>query len=148
MIGACRKDGIEYQEKKYADWLPGMGTVTHISVYDELGFIDDQNFPQYHGDSDFTCRAKENGYQIVVYPELKIFNDSKNTGLKHDESLRKLIQSLVSIKSNYNIKKDFLFYRLHARSMIAYKVLFLKYSKYIGGFFKWKILGFFGIHRG
>jgi GT2 family glycosyltransferase len=147
MIGRGQADSDEFSVITENDWLPGMGSVTHKSVYEKIGFLDDANFPQYHGDCDFTFRAKMNGFRILTYPNLKIFNNTENSGLKHNDSFKMLFQSLFSIKSNFNIRKDFLFYRKHAQSVFVYKVLLNKYFKYIGGFIKWKILGLFGLQR-
>jgi GT2 family glycosyltransferase len=145
LIGSAETDNAMYEKITECDWLPGMGTITHNSVYKMIGMLDERNFPQYHGDSDFTLRAKKNGYRVIVHPALKIFNDTRHSGIRHDKSARRLVQSLFSIKSNYNIKKDFLFYKKHTESAKAYKVLFEKYYKYIGGFIKWKLLGIIGI---
>lgn len=147
MIGSAEIDSQMYEEITECDWLPGMGTITHKSVYERIGMLDAKNFPQYHGDSDFTFRAKKVGYKIIVNPALKIFNDTLHSGLRHNESSKRLIQSLFSIKSNYNIRKDYLFYKKHSESTVAYSILLIKYSKYIGGFFKWKLLGIIGINR-
>jgi len=147
MIGSSEPDDEKYKQPVECDWLTGMGTVVHRSVYEKIGMVDEKNFPQYHGDSDFTLRARKAGFKIRVYPELVIFNDTTQTGLKHDESFRRLYQSLVSIKSNYNIRKDFLFYKRHTVTPMAYKELFKRYGAYIGGFFKWKILGLIGKKR-
>ncbi len=107
--------------------------------------LDEKSFPQYHGDSDFTFRAKKIGYKIIVNPVLKIYNDTLHSGIRHNESSKRLMQSLFSIKSNYNISKDYLFYKKHSESTIAYSVLINKYFKYIGGFIKWKLLGLIDI---
>lgn len=147
MIGFEQKDSGELLQPQEADWLTGMGTVVHKSVYKKIGFVDADHFPQYHGDSDFTLRAKKAGFKIKAYPQLRIYNDTTNSGLKHGESAKKLYNSLVSIRSNFNVKKDFLFYQMHSTSIIAYKVLINKYVKYIGGFYKWKLLGLFGKKR-
>jgi len=106
MIGSEKEDTGEYDKIFECDWLPGMGTVTHKSVYEDIGMLDSVNFPQYHGDSDFTFRAKAMGYKIMVHPDLQIFNDTRHSGLKHDESIKRLFNSLFSIRSNFNIKKD------------------------------------------
>ena len=53
----------------------------------------------------------------------------------------------IPIKSNYNIKKEWMFYKIHGESIRTYKGFFSKFNRYIGGFFKWKILGFLGIKR-
>jgi GT2 family glycosyltransferase len=58
MTGMNQKDSEEYITVHKADWLPGMGTILHRSVIDKIGLLDAKNFPQYHGDSDFTLRAK------------------------------------------------------------------------------------------
>lgn len=147
MIGRGKVDTKEFSEIKECDWLPGMGTLVSKHIYEEIGYLDDVNFPQYHGDSDFTYRAKKNGFRIQAYPNLKIYNNTENSGLKHNKSFRLLWKSLFSLKSNFNIKKDFLFYRKHADSILAYKVLFSKYFKYIGGFVKWEFLEFVGVKR-
>lgn len=147
MIGRQSKDGERYSKPVQCDWLPGMGSLMPADTYEKVGLVDARNFPQYHGDSDFTYRAKLAGYTIEVHPNLIIYNDTRNSGLVHNESFKRLVQSLVSTKSNYNIRKDFLFYHKYATSIKAYKVLIDRYFVYIGGFFKWKILGWFGKNR-
>jgi GT2 family glycosyltransferase len=147
MVGSNQKDSHSLNNQIPCDWLTGMGTITHNTVYRNIGLLDERNFPQYHGDSDFTFRAKKAGYRIVADPTLIIYNDTRNSGLKHDEKFSQLWQSLFSIRSNFNLKKDFLFYRKHASSLRAFLVPVTKYLRYIGGFLKWKILGLFGIQR-
>lgn len=147
LIGTAQPDNSEYSIKTECDWLPGMGTITHSSVYDQVGWLDEKKFPQYHGDSDFTFRAKKMGYNIVVFPDLKIYNDTRHSGLRHNDSFKKLIASLFTIRSNYNVKKDILFYKKHITSYKAYRILIQKYYRYIGGFIKWKLLGLSGKKR-
>jgi len=129
------------------DWLPGMGTLIHRSVYEKIGYCDDLNFPQYHGDSDFTFRAKKSGFRVIVKPDLIIINDNTNTGIIHEGSFKRLYYSLFKIKSNYNIKKNILFYKIHASSKRAYIPLVRFYFGYLGGFLKWKFLSIFGITK-
>lgn len=147
MIGTEQYDGDNFRQIVECDWLTGMGTITHKSVYNKIGMLDEKNFPQYYGDSDFIYRAKLNGYTIIVNPKLKIYNDTRSSGLKHDESFKKLIKSLFTVKSSFNIKKEYKFYKRYSKSYRAYLVLLYKYFKYVGGFFKWKILGLIGIKR-
>jgi len=146
-LGMNEADSESFNVVKDADWLPGMGTLIHKSVFSKIGQVDEKIFPQYHGDSDFTFRAKLAGYRIKVFPQLKIWNDKSNSGLQHYNSLRMLLRSLYDVRSNYHLGKDFRFYRKYARSPLAFKPLFLKYSFYIGGFFKWRILSWIGIEK-
>lgn len=147
MYGEQTPDNENFSKPLEVDWFPGMGTTIHRSVFEKIGFLDEINFPQYHGDSDFTFRAKKAGFRLMVFPELNIYNDNTNTGLIHQSSIRKLIHSLKSIKSNYNIRKDFLFYKKHSTSIMAYHVLLNKYFRYIGGFLKWQLFELFGIKK-
>jgi GT2 family glycosyltransferase len=124
-----------------------MGTSIHKSVFSKIGYFDEINFPQYHGDADYGLRAKEAGYTLTVYPELKIWNDRDNTGYSNDKSFAFFIKSLTSKKSNKNIYRDYLFYRKHCKTPRAYLALIRKYFYHIGGFVKWKFLGFLGLKR-
>jgi GT2 family glycosyltransferase len=141
------KDMDKYRVPIEVDWFPGMGTTIPAGVYAKIGFLDEERFPQYHGDSDYTYRAKKAGFKLMAQPDLIIYNDNKNTGLIHKGKFKNLYKSLTSIKSNYNFKKDFAFYRKHASSIRAYQFLFARYLRYIGGFFKWKILSLIGIRK-
>lgn len=148
MKGFFETDNHQYDEPLDVDWLPGMGTVIPVSVIESIGLWDNKNFPQYHGDSDFTYRAKLQNFNIRVYPSLKIWNDVSNTGIKHNLSYKGLYRQLTGIKSNYNIKKNILFYRKYVKSYRAYFPLFRYYTKMLGGFVKWKILYMFNIKKG
>ena len=147
IFGTKQQDSFIYEKPFEADWLPGMGTVVHREVFEKIGWMDAENFPQYHGDIDFTLRAKLAGYRIVVLPTLRIWNDKSNSGLQHFNNFSKLVRSLHDIRSNNHIGKDILFYRRYSTSILAYQVLLKKYYLYIGGFFKWKVLKLFGIKK-
>ncbi len=129
------------------NWFPGMGTVIHKSVFQQIGYFDEKYFPQYKGDSDFALRAYKSGFKMKFYDDLEIWNDRTTTGYSNDKSLLVFIKSLTSKKSNINIYRDLLFYKRHASSIFAYKVLVRKYTVHIGGFLKWKVMGFFGFQR-
>jgi len=147
MTAMGEPDDEQYHHVFDADWLPGMGTIIHRSVFEKIGMLDQKNFPQYHGDSDFTFRAKLAGFRIVVYPQLKIYNDKTNSGMMHQNSFKMMIKSLSSLKSSYYFKKDLIFYRKYATSPGAYQTLLKKYGLYTGGFLKWKIMNLFGVRR-
>lgn len=144
MIGMNEQDSEIFNQTLTVDWLPGMGTLIHHSVFEKIGFVDDACFLQYHGDSDFTFRANLSGIIIKVFPQLKIWNDKSNSGYLHENNFKQLRQSLTSKKSIYNISQDIKFYRKYSTSIFAYKTLVKKYCYYIGGFFKWKVLNMLG----
>jgi GT2 family glycosyltransferase len=126
------------------DWLTGMGTLIPKEATEVIGYWDENRFPQYFGDTDFTYRAKLAGFKILVYRNLVLYNDTINTGIMHGDKFSQLMKSLVSMRSKYNIKKEWSFYRRYAKSWRAYFPLLIKYFRYIGGFFKWKLLDALG----
>ncbi len=147
MLGYEEEDGADFASPARADWLPGMGTLVPLEVIQKIGYWDAVNFPQYHGDSDFTYRAKLAGFELWVYPQLRIWNNRDNTGLKHEGSYKNLRRLFSDTKSNFNWKMNMLFYKKYSTSIRAYIPLLKWYSTMVGGFFKWKILAFFGVSR-
>jgi len=151
--GACYMLGLDKPLKTFpetpqqADWLTGMGTLVPAQVVKAIGYWDAEHFPQYYGDSDFTCRARKAGFQLLVHPKLTIYNDLESSAPLHQGEFRKLIRSLGHIKSKYNFWKDLTFYRRHKAAPLAYFNLLWRYVRYIGGFFKWKILHVLGIRE-
>lgn len=130
-----------------ADWLTGMGTIIPKKIIEDLNYWDYDNFPQYYGDSDFTYRAKLKGYKIFVHPELRIFNKVEYSGIGHSGSFRNLLRLMTDNRSKINIKRNFKWYKLYAKSYRAFIYFFWRYCLIFGGFFKWKTLGFFGIRK-
>ncbi|NCU32513.1 MAG: hypothetical protein EOM23_06190 [Candidatus Moranbacteria bacterium] len=125
------------------DWLPGMGTLIHKTVFEKIGFWDAKDFPQYYGDSDFILRAKENGFQPYFYFGAKLWNDTRNTGDSlHGGSFKKMVNSFFSIRSHYNIVTTLKMYRRHGFGWLGlFKHFIFKHGKFVGGFFKHKLLG-------
>jgi GT2 family glycosyltransferase len=147
MYGERQPDSEYFAKPFNVDWFPGMGTCIHRCVFESIGYLDAESFPQYHGDSDFTFRACKFGFNLMAFPQLIIYNDVSNTGIHHGSSFKYLWASLTNIKSNYNIKKNLVFLKKHATSTRAYLPLLRKYFKYVGGFFKWKLLELIGVKK-
>lgn len=147
MIGFDQVDSEEFESIREVDWLPGMGTLVPVDVIKKIGYWDAENFEQYHGDSDFTYRAKTKGYKILVYPQLKLWNDVSNTGISHEGKLSNLTRLLTDTRSLYHFRKNMLFVRRFSTSYLAYWPLFVSYFRLFGGFFKWKLLAIFGLKK-
>jgi len=147
LIGRTEKDGPQFQKDLEVDWFSGMGVLIHKNIIQEVGYLDEKNFPQYHSDIDYSLRAVDKGYKNKVYHKLRLLNDAETTGISHKEnkSFKDFIESLASIRSNNNIRRNIRFYRIHATSILAYRTLIRKYYIYTGSFIKWKVLGWFGI---
>ena len=147
MIGFNQTDSDKFNKVIEVDWLTGMGTLVSKKAVDRIGYWDRYNFPQYHGDSDFTYRAKLNGFKLKVFPELVLYNDTSVTGYSHNYNMKRLFISFTNIKSKLNIRKNILFYRKYAKSPLAYLSLIILYFRAIGGFIKWNTLKLIGIKK-
>jgi len=147
MIGYNQPDSVVFEREYSCNWLPGMGTLIHKSVVEKIGYWDNINFPQYHGDSDYTYRAFMNGFKIIALPDLVVWNDTTHTGLRHKGSFKNLIASLSDVKSLYNVKVNLIFFKKYAKGVFAYNYLFRMYLYYFGGFLKWKFLEKIGIEK-
>lgn len=149
LIARNQEDGPGYQEPLEIDWFSGQQVLIHKSVFEKVGFFDQINFPQYHADIDFSLRVRMAGFKIMMYPSLRLLNDTEATGINYnpDPTLRQFIQSLFSLRSNTNIRRNIKFWRKHTTSIIAYKNLLMVYIVHIGNFVRWKVLGWFGIKK-
>lgn len=109
IIGGGETDTGQYETPQVCEWTGGMGVLVPTSVFKLIGYFDRENFPQYYGDADFTLRATKAGVKIYCRPELKLWNDRKATGFTHNGKVGKYFQSLFSVRSSYNIVKDYKF---------------------------------------
>jgi len=107
VIGHNQPDDGRWESPREVDWLPGMSLLVPIQVFRQGIWVDHIAFPQYSGDSDFTLRAKQAGFRLVVWPKSRIYNKVRNSGvtselLLGDKSFpwRLFWDSLFSIKSS------------------------------------------------
>ncbi len=140
MYGYFQPDSPEFKQEREVDLLTGMGTVVPREVIESIGYWDSKRFPQYFGDTDFTYRAKLSGFQVKVFPSLKIYNHVENSGMEHQGNFSTLLRMMRDIRSKTNWSKNFLFYKRYAESPFAYGPLIWFYTKLFGGFIKWKLL--------
>jgi GT2 family glycosyltransferase len=147
MYGYYEPDSNKYPHIMEVDWLTGMGTIIPKNAIIDCGYWDQVHFPQYHGDSDFTYRAKLKQYSLKVFSELVIYNKVKNSGIDHQGKLGGLLRMMVDNRSKINIRKNFLFYKKYSKTPWAYLPFFKLYLVVFLGFFKWKIMGLWGRNR-
>jgi GT2 family glycosyltransferase len=141
------QDAEEYQKPWQVDWITGMGTLIPAKVIQTIGYWDEDNFPQYHGYTEFTYRASLKGFKNIIRPELIIWNDISNIGLSHQDSFRTLLKLLSDKRSLYYLKVNLKFHRKYAKSIFAYQFLISRYFRLFAGFFKWKIFSLFSRKR-
>jgi len=134
MPGSYQPDDLAFTKAREVDWLAGMGTIIPRAVIEKIGMLNAIDFPQYHGDIDFTCRARLSGFKIEVRPELKIWNYTKHSGISLEHKLNRLLPMLRDTKSIYNFRKELALYRKYSKNPLAYLVLLKKYVGYFAKF--------------
>jgi GT2 family glycosyltransferase len=129
LFRGCETSEIE-ENKIKSDWLPGMGTFLSDEVINKTGFFNNNDFPQYFGDIDYTLRASNAcKTQIYVYKSLKVYNDIETTGLNKITKFKDLYVLLTSNRSKYQLVQNFKFYLKHGYfplTMIGFFVYYIK----------------------
>lgn len=125
-------DEEKYNSSTQFKWLTGMGVLVSKEIFDNVGYLDEDNFPQYFGDLDFTLRISKKGYEIFTKKELVIYNQTEYSSFVGD-NLKSFIKSLKStnIGSRYNM---FIRYRLLKKHVkyFLWVISFVEfYTKYI-----------------
>jgi len=149
LIGRALPDGPEFQTDREVDIFLGIGFMVHKDLVAKTGYLDEKNFPHYHADFDYALRMKENGFRNVVFHRLGMLNDMETTGISHkkNKSLKDFLATFTSIKSNLNVRRNLKFYRRHTTSPKAYLFLLRIYFIHSASFFKWWVLGWFGVQK-
>ncbi|MCF6171889.1 MAG: glycosyltransferase family 2 protein [Bacteroidales bacterium] len=96
-------------------WLAGMGTLVPVKYIKQFGYWDSKNFPQYHGDFDFTIRMSKKGIKITNSEKLILYNKTEYSSIKGVD-FKSYINSLSETGSRYNMRKDIMIYRKHCIS--------------------------------
>jgi len=93
------------------DLLPGRGTLIPISVFKKIGLFDEQNFPHYAADDDFSLRSRKFGFTLLVATKAIVKSYVEESGLevinrnrKGRKTLAHLRESLSSIRSGTNLR--------------------------------------------
>ncbi|TKJ42535.1 hypothetical protein CEE37_02275 [candidate division LCP-89 bacterium B3_LCP] len=121
MAGFGQPDDGSWNEPVEADWLPGMSVLVPADVFRQGIWVDEERFPQYSGDSDFSMRAKNAGFRLITYPKSRVYNKVNNSGLDtrlvkglETMTVKKFLESLTSNKSSKKLKVNARWLMRHA----------------------------------
>jgi GT2 family glycosyltransferase len=107
ITGSGQPDTGAWREPIEVDWLAGMSMLVPTAVF-RLGlWVDQEAFPQYSGDSDFSIRARKAGFKLIVWPRSHVYNKIHVSGLdsklllgSERFTLRRFAEMLTSRKSS------------------------------------------------
>jgi len=121
---------IDFTSPIKIDWFGGMGTLIPMDGINEVGYIDNKNFPHYKGDFDYALRLKKRGFNIIADPRLEIWNDHSNSGIRVS-GFKSFLHTFSDKRSQFNIIENIRFYRLHTLPIIGWVGFAWKYFKHI-----------------
>jgi len=99
------------------DLLPGRGTLIPVKAFLDMGLFDEQNFPHYAADEDFSLRARKHGYSLLMSTEALVHSYVAETGLASERlSLPYLIKIFTAVKSPRNLKIRWRWALKHSRT--------------------------------
>ncbi|WP_262918670.1 glycosyltransferase family 2 protein [Telluribacter sp. SYSU D00476] len=88
-----------------SDMLPGRGVLIPLKLFYEIGLYDDNYFPHYAADDDFSIRAKNRNYKLFVSSKAVVYELSQvNTQIHKLGSFLSIIECFSSLKSPLNLK--------------------------------------------
>lgn len=112
-----RRDRCDFDKTMDCDWLHGSSTLIPAAAFHELGLFDSQNCPQYHGDAEFSLRAKMSGYRLLVEPRSVVYHHSRisaGTSFLNADNISSLVRDIRSpfyFKANHKVYRDCCPYR-------------------------------------
>jgi GT2 family glycosyltransferase len=98
------------------DWLTGMGVLIPAEAFSKIGYYDQDHFPHYFGDSDFSLRAKGGGFKLAVVPSALVYADLSSAWLEKwlaKPSPLFFWRLFTSRRSQYNVRIRSVFYHRH-----------------------------------
>ncbi len=111
-----------------SQWLTGMGVLVPVSAFEQVGLYDEKDFPHYFGDADFSLRAKQAGYKLLVSTKSVIYADMESSWLakwQKKPSFGLPFKLFFSRRSPYQLSTRIKFYRRYW-SVGAYPVALMK----------------------
>jgi GT2 family glycosyltransferase len=108
-----------------SDSLPGRGMFVPTSVFDRIGTLDVQHFCHHMADLDFSVRARQAGFPLVVSSASVVYEYPDATGMDLTKPMpfRQFINALTSIRSAINYPVRYHFARKHAAAPYLYFIM-------------------------
>ncbi|WP_299759209.1 glycosyltransferase family 2 protein [uncultured Pontibacter sp.] len=87
--------------------LPGRGLLIPRAVFEKIGLLDQDRFPHYVADYDFTHTALRNGFELYVNYDAKLYTYPEESGERKNrqsKSINNFYKHLFDIKGGGNLR--------------------------------------------
>lgn len=117
------------------DCAPGYSLLISTSIIRAIGIFDNTRFPQIYMELEYCLRAADRGYEVVMVPSSKIWNDrddKSEDAVRETNPYKRLIWHLTSYKSHLNYSQtknltDILFHDLPFFHSMSRSIFWVKY---------------------
>jgi len=116
--------------------LPGKGVMFPVGVFRDIGLYDEENFPQYHADTDLVLRAYKAGYPVYVDYDAVLLSSVNTNNMvlpTHEVTIKGMIKTFIGPYSMNNIRIRNNFARKHCPGK-RIRYLCITYAKIVAGF--------------
>lgn len=123
-----REDTPKPNEVRKSRWLTGMGVLIPAQTFKDIGLYDALVFPQYFADADFSLRAAQKEYKLLVNTRAVLYNDIANdrgSAIMRQNKLRAILPILLQDTSFDSYKIRYRFYKRYFGK--NYKKIWRKY---------------------
>jgi GT2 family glycosyltransferase len=131
---------VQAGEVVSVDVLPGRGTLIPVSALRSLGLFE-PTLPHYGADYEFSRRAADHGYALLVSYDAVLEVQPDETGLHADHGWRPFLLSFVSRRSANNLLYRWRYARLACPRSCLVPYAVMDTVRVIGGSFRRQVLG-------
>jgi len=106
-----------------SDTISARGLLIPGYVIQQVGLLDEKNFPQYRSDEDYALRCRKEGINVYISTRALVYNNRENTGYDHTihaVSWSKFYRSLFSLLSTNNLSIRWNWAKKNARIPLIY----------------------------
>lgn len=100
-------DSASYSGMKMVTQLPGRGLWIPRAVFEQIGLFDELHLPHYLADFDFTHRAIDAGFDVLINYDVELLiypGESQGNRLRWQKSLRNYWQHLFGVQGSGNLR--------------------------------------------
>ncbi len=115
-------------------WLTGMGTLIPASAFEEIGFYDEKRFPQYAADVDYTLRARQRGFKLIIASESVLWNRAEESSqllVRRNITIGNILLPMFSRKSDSMLSMRVCLYWRHWPAFLIPIAFLVYYTRFL-----------------
>jgi GT2 family glycosyltransferase len=119
-------------------YLPGRGLLIPRAIAEQIGLFDEDGFPHYYADYDFTHRALRAGYELYCHYDAPLYTYPDASGdqlTRQQRNLSGYLKHLFSIKGGGNLGNFTRYTRRHCPGPQQPYALLNGYARRMAGYF-------------